>query len=341
MRAGLRNGQSIAIDWNEKFWRQYVNEDALIENGVVDHLSVSENDDSVNKPVNISHCLRSFSEDEKLDQVYCSDCKDFSPATKKIELWTTPKVLIIHLKRLLHGRKLFNNIEFPFELDLEPYITSRSQKKKEKENISKRVDIDMLSSSTGKEELPAPPSLEEPLLKDRPKPSESSYLSTEMKHADKESEDSETKVLSKRLSTVIKADYLHAVDQEEAEVYKCGTPIWYDLFAVVEHLGGSTGGHYICKAISKENQTDDEKSSWCLFNDGRVTKISASEVCTRSAYMLFYLRRDVRSNEDPLSFLPEIIKKRRYENPNQEQLDIIASGIRQSQPFCGGRCCCL
>merc|ERR1719397_107468 len=343
MKAGLRSGQSIAIDWNEKFWRQYVNEDALIENGVVDHLTVSENDDSVNKPVDISHCLKSFSEDEKLDKVYCSDCKDFTAATKKIELWATPKVLILHLKRLIHGRKLFNNIEFPFELDLEPYITSRSQKKKENEQTSKRVDIDLLSSSTGKAEPTSPRStaLEEPLLKDRPKPSESSYLSTETKNPEKEADDSEMKGLSKRFSTVIKADYLQAVDQEEAAVYKYGKPIWYDLFAVVEHLGGSTGGHYICKAISKENESDDEKSSWCLFNDGRVTKISASEVCTRSAYMLFYLRRDVRSNEDPLSFLPEIIKKRRNENPNQEQLDIIASGLRQSQPFCGGRCCCL
>lgn len=61
----------------------------------------------------------------------------------------------------------------------------------------------------------------------------------------------------------------------------------YDLYAVVNHTGGISGGHYtaICK-------TDDEK--WLSFDDERVFQIVGNveeEIVTKKAYILFYRRQ--------------------------------------------------
>jgi hypothetical protein len=59
----------------------------------------------------------------------------------------------------------------------------------------------------------------------------------------------------------------------------------YDLFGVCQHYGGTGGGHYtaICKNY-------DEK--WYSYDDSNCSLCSGEDVCTRSAYILFYRRRD-------------------------------------------------
>jgi len=70
------------------------------------------------------------------------------------------------------------------------------------------------------------------------------------------------------------------------------SPLLYDCYAVVHHQGGYGGGHYVAHAR--------DATSWCLFDDARITTISAeddkkknleSEIVRRSAYLLFYERR--------------------------------------------------
>ena len=64
----------------------------------------------------------------------------------------------------------------------------------------------------------------------------------------------------------------------------------YDLYAVCNHTGGMTGGHYTayCK-----NPVD---FTWYLFDDMRVEKISKHQIVTKAAYLLFYTRRNVGSS---------------------------------------------
>ena len=64
----------------------------------------------------------------------------------------------------------------------------------------------------------------------------------------------------------------------------------YDLYAVCNHTGGMSGGHYTayCK-----NPVDD---SWWLFDDMRVEKINENQIITKAAYLLFYTRRNVGSS---------------------------------------------
>lgn len=64
----------------------------------------------------------------------------------------------------------------------------------------------------------------------------------------------------------------------------------YDLYAVCNHTGGMSGGHYTayCK-----NPVD---GTWYLFDDMRVERISGHQVVTKAAYLLFYARRNVGSS---------------------------------------------
>ena len=62
----------------------------------------------------------------------------------------------------------------------------------------------------------------------------------------------------------------------------------YDLYAVVHHLGALSGGHYVASIKSEKD------GKWRIFNDAQVTEISSKDIVDASAYILFYLRRDVR-----------------------------------------------
>lgn len=61
----------------------------------------------------------------------------------------------------------------------------------------------------------------------------------------------------------------------------------YDLFAVCNHYGNMSGGHYtaFCK-----NPID---GSWYQYDDSRVKPISKNDVVTKAAYLLFYQRRSL------------------------------------------------
>lgn len=59
----------------------------------------------------------------------------------------------------------------------------------------------------------------------------------------------------------------------------------YDLFAIANHYGNLSGGHYIAVAKNSENL------EWYQFNDSNVVKLK--EINKSSAYLLFYRKRDV------------------------------------------------
>merc|ERR1712194_771664 len=65
----------------------------------------------------------------------------------------------------------------------------------------------------------------------------------------------------------------------------------YDLYAVVHHQGALSGGHYVASLRSEID------NSWRLFNDAQVYDISSREIVDATAYILFYIRRDVKKVE--------------------------------------------
>lgn len=80
-------------------------------------------------------CLEAFIKEEPLgpeDMWYCPGCKEHRQASKKLDLWRLPEILIIHLKRFSYSRytknKLETFVDFPIhDLDLSKYIGHRCQ----------------------------------------------------------------------------------------------------------------------------------------------------------------------------------------------------------------------
>jgi len=81
--------------------------------------------------VPLSSCLDAFTEKEVLTQDnawYCSKCREFQIASKKIDLWRLPDLLIIHLKRFSFDRmwrqKINSLVNFPLNnLDLKKWVS--------------------------------------------------------------------------------------------------------------------------------------------------------------------------------------------------------------------------
>ena len=61
----------------------------------------------------------------------------------------------------------------------------------------------------------------------------------------------------------------------------------YDLYGVIHHQGALSGGHYVASIKSEID------GQWRLFNDAQIYEINARDVVDPSAYILFYIRRDV------------------------------------------------
>lgn len=65
---------------------------------------------SSSSDLNLTDCLKYFQQEEILkgdDKWYCSKCKQHVVATKRMEIWSAPDHLIIHLKRFSHSRGMF------------------------------------------------------------------------------------------------------------------------------------------------------------------------------------------------------------------------------------------
>lgn len=84
----------------------------------------------------LAECLKNFTAGEQLDEDnawYCSSCKKDVCALKKMALWSTPDILILHLKRFTFSAsgkrgnivraKIKDQVNFPVDgLDLRPFI---------------------------------------------------------------------------------------------------------------------------------------------------------------------------------------------------------------------------
>ena len=67
-------------------------------------------------------------------------------------------------------------------------------------------------------------------------------------------------------------------------LYAQDAPPVYDLYAVSNHFGGMGGGHYnaYCKMPD---------GKWWCFDDSHVHAVDTNNICSSSAYVLFYRRR--------------------------------------------------
>eukprot|EP01018_Ginkgo_biloba_P035441 Gb_06866 [translate_table: standard] len=84
--------------------------------------------------ISLYACLEAFLREEPLvpeDMWYCPCCKERRQASKKLDLWRLPEVLVVHLKRFSYSRSMKNKLEtfvnFPIhDLDLTKYVARKN-----------------------------------------------------------------------------------------------------------------------------------------------------------------------------------------------------------------------
>jgi hypothetical protein len=264
---------------------------AVLEPADVTDASVPDFDDSIRRcaqelerPLSLLRCLDTFSRPETLDdESFCPRCSRPSGPDgdvtlrkhhKRMQLWRMPPVLVIQLKRFQHtrtaGRKLSNLVTFPLaSFDTKPFLAVPTTRQPAPDLTSWRF--------LGGRMAPAA------LRKGRATSESSSPTGSAAKPS---------RLFPGRV-----------VGATEAGV--AGMPLTitrkdtvYDLYSVVYHMGALGGGHYVASAKSFSD------GKWRMFNDSQVKEISASEVQRKEAYLLFYLRRDVRDTDVDELFPP-------------------------------------
>lgn len=114
----------IAIDWDQTALHlRYL---SAQEKAFVEDASVEASLKAATEPITLKKCLEAFTRQEELgeeEKYYCSSCKSHQLASKKLQIWRLPPILIVHLKRfhLLNGRwiKSHKIVDFPLH-GLEP-----------------------------------------------------------------------------------------------------------------------------------------------------------------------------------------------------------------------------
>ncbi len=114
----IDEGFNLIISWNSKFENQLEK--------IMQNREVLNN----NQHLNIYDCFELLTKSKRLDEQiewHCPKCKQFQRANKKIEIYKTPNILIIQLKRFNDFRKIDTTVDFPINnLDISKYVISKS-----------------------------------------------------------------------------------------------------------------------------------------------------------------------------------------------------------------------
>jgi len=130
-RFSLSPNRALTVEIIEEIYERAVDENEMGAFQI--HSSVQESKEvhaAGKKGIQIQECFQMFIEREQLgenDPWYCSSCKKHQQAYKKFDLWSTPDILILQLKRFLylpgtyfvHRQKIDEVVDFPVDgLDL-------------------------------------------------------------------------------------------------------------------------------------------------------------------------------------------------------------------------------
>ncbi|XP_053173050.1 ubiquitin carboxyl-terminal hydrolase 11 [Scomber japonicus] len=125
------NSQSfVAIDWDPEMKKRFYNENEAEKYVKHSSMEVPQQQSSVQ----LQECIQLFTTVETLEEEnpwYCPVCKKHQLATKKLDLWSLPEVLIIHLKRFCYTKftreKLDSIVDFPLrDLDFSDCLLKKS-----------------------------------------------------------------------------------------------------------------------------------------------------------------------------------------------------------------------
>ncbi|EMR09991.1 hypothetical protein PNEG_01749 [Pneumocystis murina B123] len=131
-KAFIHQGEAIVCEWPaDNYISIFSNEteNGLRNSNVWDDVKKYEDpllNNYETSTIHLDDCLDLFAKKEQLgedDLWYCPNCKEHRRATKQLEIWKSPDILVIHLKRFSNSRNLRDKIDvlvdFPLKgLDL-------------------------------------------------------------------------------------------------------------------------------------------------------------------------------------------------------------------------------
>ncbi|XP_026448534.1 ubiquitin carboxyl-terminal hydrolase 5-like isoform X1 [Papaver somniferum] len=127
----------VFLDWSDKLLEKY--ETQYLANSPEVFKYVPATKKARTEPLSLYTCLEAFLREEPLvpeDMWYCPQCKERRQASKKLDLWRLPEVLVIHLKRFSYSRSMKHKLEtfvnFPIhDFDLTNYVAHKSSSKRQ------------------------------------------------------------------------------------------------------------------------------------------------------------------------------------------------------------------
>ncbi|XP_029016815.1 ubiquitin carboxyl-terminal hydrolase 15-like isoform X1 [Betta splendens] len=123
----LSDRSYLSLDWEPEIKKKYFDE-TVVED--IDKHESMEYKPQKKAFFKLNDCIELFTTKEKLgaeDPWYCPNCKQHQQATKKLDLWSLPPVLVVHLKRFSYSRymrdKLDSLVDFPLrDLDMSEFL---------------------------------------------------------------------------------------------------------------------------------------------------------------------------------------------------------------------------
>ncbi|XP_063924982.1 ubiquitin carboxyl-terminal hydrolase 32 isoform X2 [Zophobas morio] len=258
-------GMCIAIDWDPTALHlryQSGREKLWIEDETVGKCRKLHTE-----PIDLDYCLKAFTSEERLETKYhCSNCQDKQPATKKLQIWRLPPILIIHLKRFDYVSskwvKTQKVVNFPFK-DFDPtaYLASVPQETilrhlqlREKQRQDLESSCDSVKTIEENGEMHGHSSEHSKLLTERQK--EKGQLNKVRARLESTS----------LLKTPIIDEHLKDYHQHKLLPGQDPFDLKYQLYAVVSHSGMLNGGHYISYACNPNG-------NWYCYNDSSCREV--------------------------------------------------------------------
>ncbi|XP_037316431.1 ubiquitin carboxyl-terminal hydrolase 15-like isoform X2 [Pungitius pungitius] len=123
----LSDRSYLSLDWEPEMKKKYFDETVVEDFDKHESMEYKPQKKAFFK---LKDCIELFTTKEKLgaeDPWYCPSCKQHQQATKKLDLWSLPPVLAVHLKRFSYSRymrdKLDSLVDFPLrDLDMSEFL---------------------------------------------------------------------------------------------------------------------------------------------------------------------------------------------------------------------------
>ncbi|GFR46720.1 hypothetical protein Agub_g8343, partial [Astrephomene gubernaculifera] len=257
------------------------------------------------QPVSLHDCMTTFLHPERLaesDAWYCPRCKSHVCADKKLDLWSLPEVLVVHLKRFCYTRysrnKLDTRVDFPLHgLDLGPYLM-----RPQPQDAPPLYDLFAVSNHYGSmggghytayAKLPSPPP---PMPRSYQAPAAAVGAGRQAEGAGVRGEQQQQQPLE--AGDVPIADGVAAT----AEVEERG-------------VNGTAE-----TAEEEQQQHGVPMDRWYCFDDSHVSQVDPQAVRSSAAYVLFYRRRAQAAADPPqLEGLLERLRQQREAAAREEE----------------------